>query len=43
MILVAYQIYKLVLTHVGFDGHVIDHYIMNKQQSLNPFIKVGNK
>ena len=36
-------IYKLVLTHVGFDGHVIDHYIMNKQQSLNPFIKVGNK
>jgi len=34
-------IYKLLLTHVGFDGHIIDHYAIGRQPSVKPFIKLG--
>jgi hypothetical protein len=36
-------IYKLVLTHVGFSGYVIDHYNINNQRSSFPFVKINNR
>ncbi|MCC8423570.1 hypothetical protein [Mucilaginibacter sp. UR6-11] len=34
-------IYRLLLTHVGFNGYVIDHYALRNEQPDNAFVKLN--
>ena len=34
-------IYKIVLTHAGFDGHIIDHNAIRNNLPDKAFIKLG--
>jgi len=34
-------IYRYVLTYIGFQGYVIDHFSIRNNPSLQPFIEIA--